>query len=78
MKTTLLIRGFTFERRPCARRVRPMPHNPEAGSASQKKAIEEPIDPPFSGRLMAAFFGSKKKNKINKFYKKPKLKKKKL
>ena len=49
-----------------------MPHSPEAGSASQKEAIEEAIDPPFSGRLMAAFFGSKKKDKINNFYKKQK------
>ena len=54
-----------------------MPHSPEAGSASQKEAIEEAIDPPFFGRLMAAFFGSKKKYKINKFLKKPKLKKEK-
>ena len=59
------VRGFTFERRPCARRVRPMPHNPEAGSASQKEAIEEPIDPPCSGRLMAAFFRSKQRDKKN-------------
>ena len=64
--------GFAFERRPSARRVRPMPHSPEAGSASQKEAIEEAIDPPFFGRLMAAFFGSKKKDKINNFYKKQK------
>ena len=54
-----------------------MPHNPEAGSASQKKAIEEPIDPPFSGRLMAAFFRSKKRDKKISFYKKPKTKKEK-
>ena len=47
-----------------------MPHSPEAGSASQKKAIEEAIDPPFFGRLIAAFFGSKKRDKINNFYKK--------
>ena len=53
-----------------------MPHNPEAGSASQEKAIEEAIDPPFYRRMMAAFFRSKEKDKINKFYKKPKLKKK--
>ena len=49
-----------------------MPHSPEAGSASQKEAIEEAIDPPFSGRLMTPFFGSKKKDKINNFYKKQK------
>ena len=49
-----------------------MPHSPEAGSASQKEAIEEAIDPPFFGRLRAAFFGSKKKDKINNFYKKQK------
>ena len=60
--------GFAFERRPCARRVRPMPHNPEAGSASQKEAIEEPIDPPFSGRLIAAFFRSKQRDKKKKFF----------
>ena len=55
-----------------------MPHNPEAGSASQKKPIEEPIDPPFSGRLMAAFFRSKKRDKKISFYKKPKTKKEKI
>merc|ERR1712198_737531 len=58
VKNHIGICGLTFERRPCARRVRPMPHNPEAGSASQEKAIEEAIDPPFFGRLRAAFFGS--------------------
>ena len=68
VKNHIGICGLTFERRPCARRVRPMPHNPEAGSASQEKAIEEAIDPPFFGRLRAAFFGSKKKYKINKFF----------
>ena len=56
-----------------------MPHNPEAGSASQKEAIEEPIDPPFSGRLIAAFFRSKQRDKKKKFFiKTQKLKKKKL
>ena len=56
-----------------------MPHKPEAGSASQKEAIEEPIDPPFSGRLIAAFFRSKQRDKKKVFYKNPKkLKKKKI
>ena len=55
-----------------------MPHNPEAGSASQKEAIEEPIDPPFSGRLIAAFFRSKQRDKKKKFfYKNQKIKKEK-
>ena len=56
-----------------------MPHNPEAGSASQKEAIEEPIDPPFSGRLIAAIFRSKQRDKKKKsfFIKTQKIKKEK-